>query len=225
MTAQIQSLIETPDTFELVRDKIALILVEEIANQQTLATAGGKDPDDWKIDVYTERSNAWEKWLNNTTQDIAPLCNIWYDNSNFDQSTGNVISRQKDTAIYNLDILAIGNSEDVPAGGHTAGDKDAAFAVQAAARLIRKIIMSGHYVYLDMQGQVWKRWLLSRTAFQPQFQGQQIQHVQGIRLPLQVEFNEFSPEYSGKILEEIGITIKRDLDGKILLQADYDYTA
>ena len=44
----IQALIDKQDSFEIVRDKIGLILASESASQQALATAAAKDPDLWR---------------------------------------------------------------------------------------------------------------------------------------------------------------------------------
>ena len=52
----IQTLINKTDSFELVRDKIAMILADEFASQQALAQAEAIDPAPWDISVYTERS-------------------------------------------------------------------------------------------------------------------------------------------------------------------------
>ena len=52
-----------------------------------LATAGGKDPADWKLRIFTERSNPWEEWLNiDADTDTSPVVNVWFDTSTFDQS-------------------------------------------------------------------------------------------------------------------------------------------
>ena len=59
----ISELIDKQDNFEIVRDQIAAILVNEVASQMALATAEAKDPEDWNLQIFTERSNPWEKWL------------------------------------------------------------------------------------------------------------------------------------------------------------------
>ena len=63
----IAELIDKQDNSEIVRDQIAAILATEVANQQALATADGKDPADYKLRIYTERSNPWEAFLNDQT--------------------------------------------------------------------------------------------------------------------------------------------------------------
>ena len=219
----INELIDKQDTFEIVRDQIAAILALEIANQQLLATAAAKDPADWKLRIFTERSNPWEQFLNDQ-DDASPLVNIWYDNSNFDQSSSNSIDRQKSDSVFNIDCYGYGKSADREAGGHNPGDREAAFEVQKALRLVRYILMAGEYLYLGLRGQVWTRWSQSITVFQPQLDGRQMQQIVGARIALRVGFNEFSPQVQTETLDLVSIDMKRAEDGEILVEADYDYT-
>jgi len=66
MAAQITELITPQGNFSLVRDKIAVILAEELAQQQSIAPGKGGSADNYKADVYTERFIPFEKFLNNT---------------------------------------------------------------------------------------------------------------------------------------------------------------
>lgn len=219
----IDSLIDKQDNFEIVRDQIAAILVAETASQQSLATAAAKDPDDWKLRVFTERSNPWEQFLNGPT-DKSPLVNIWYDNSSFDPKASNVMERQKADGVFNIDCYGYGESANLVAGGHTPGDQEAAFEVQKAIRLIRNILMAAEYTYLGLRGLVWSRWPQTVTVFQPQMDGRAIQQVVGARLAFNVSFNEFAPQITEETLEFLSIDVKRTEDGEIVLEADYDYT-
>jgi len=219
----IAELIDKQDTFEVIRDKIALILATETASQQALATASAKDPALWKLRVYTERANPWEAWLNSQT-DRSPIVNVWYDSSNFDPSAGNIVERQKAEAVVNIDCYGFGMSADNPVGGHTPGDEEAAFAVQRAVRLVRNILMAGEYTYLGLRGTVWQRWPQSVSIFQPMQGDQAVQQIVGARVALRVQFSEFSPQVSGDVLEYVSTEITRSADGEILINADYDYT-
>ena len=219
----IQTLINKRDNFEIIRDQIAAILVAEVANQMQLATNAALDPDDWKMRIFTERSNPWEQWLNNTT-DKSPLVNVWYDNSNFNQKSSNISERQNSVSIFNIDCYGCAESADNPSGGHFAGDESAALAVQKAIRLVRNILMASENTYLQLRGLVWQRWPQSIATFQPQIDGNQIQQVVGARVALQVSFNEFAPQYQAETLEFVAIDVKRAEDGEIVLEADYDYT-
>lgn len=225
----IESLIDKQDSFEIIRDQIAGILVSESSSQQALASAAGKDPDEWTIHVYTERSNPWENWLNAMTEpddetDTSPIVCVWFDNASFDKGSSNIMERQKAEAVINIDCYGLGLSADDPTGGHFAGDREANFEAQRAYRLVRNILMAANYTYLDLRGLVWSRWPQSATAFQPTLDGRTIQHVQAVRLALRVEFNEFAPQISGDTLEFVAIDVKRSADGLIYLEADYDYT-
>ena len=219
----IQNLIDKQDSFELIRDQIAAILATEVASQMDLASADGKDPDDWKMRIFAERSNPWEEWLNEQT-DKSPIVNVWYDNSNFDPGASNIVERQATEAIFNIDCYGYGVSEDVVAGGHKPGDKEAALTVQKALKLVRNILMAAEYTYLGLRGLVWQRWPQSINMFQPPIDGRQTQQVIGARIAFKVKFNEFSPQFDLNVLELVSINVLRKEDGEIVLEADYDYT-
>lgn len=219
----IAELIDKQDNFEVIRDKIASILAEEVASQMALASAEGKDPNDWKLRIYTERSNPWEQFLNEQV-DRSPLVNVWFDNSNYNPGQGSTVERQKTEGVFNIDCYGFGISSDEAAGGHKPGDREAAFEVHRALRLVRNILMAAQYTYLDLRGVVWQRWPQSITSFQPQLDGRQMQKLVGARLAFRVIFNEFSPQVPAETLELVSVDVNRNADGEIVAQADYNYT-
>lgn len=219
----IEGLIDKVDSFEQIRDQIAGILAAESVSQQALAVTAGKDPDDWKLRVYTERSNPWETWLNNS-DDRSPLVNVWYDSSVFDGTAGDVVSRQKTTGVYNIDCYGLGVAADEPGGGHKPGDRESAFEVARCLRLARNILMASDYTYLGLRGLVWQRWPESITSFQPEIDNRALQKITGARIAFRVVFNEFSPQAVPVDLDIVFVTIDRALDGQILVEAEYDYT-
>lgn len=218
----IQSLIDKQDTSEQIRDQIAAILAAEVVNQMTLATTAGKDPQDWKLRIFTERSNPWEQFLNGQA-DESPLVNVWYDSSFFDESKSNTVSEQMSETVYNIDIYGYGVSGDDGAG-HKAGDKEAALECQRAIRLVRNIIMASENTYLQARGLVWQRWPQSINSFQPQQGENSVEKIVAARFALRVRFTEFAPQYEGQPLELLTTTVKRAEDGSIYFTADYDYT-
>lgn len=238
MTALIKSLIDKFDNFEIIRDKIASILVIETANQMMLATDASKNPDDWKLKVYLERNNPWEQVINegvNNEADVTPIVNIWYEKCKFDASGSNSVERQKCEAIYNIDCYGFGISEDNPNGGHHPGDLKATLEVQRCVRLVRNILMSGAYTYLGSNRGanqiVWDRWINDIQIFQPQiFYGGERSHdidfvkTCGARISLKVTFSEFSPQVEVVPLEFISLEVKRLETGEVVINADYDYT-
>jgi hypothetical protein len=220
----ITSLIDRMDNSEVVRDQIAAILLTEQANQQALAQLAGKDPELWRLRIFSERSNPWEDFRTPDAEDYdeAPIVNVTFDNSAFDMGSSNIVERQKATGVFNVDCYASAVSADDPEGiGHEAGDEAAAKKAQRAARLVRSILMAGEYTYLGMRGVVWRRWTQSVTVFQPQAGGQSIEHVVAARVAFQVEFNEFSPQVEGPLLELVSAAASRASTGELLLRADY----
>jgi hypothetical protein len=228
VNAQITQLIDRPDNLERVRDQIGAILLVEQENQQALAREAGKDPELWRLRIFSERSNPWEVFRDQDSEeedeefDRAPVINVTFDSESFDKSTGNTVERQTALGTFNVDCYAQAIAKDDPEGlGHEAGDEAAAKEAHRAARLVRSILMAGAYTYLGMRGVVGRRWVQSITVFQPQAGGQSIEHVVAARVAFQVEFNEFSPQVEGQLLELVSASVRRADNGQLLFAADY----
>ncbi len=219
----IQTLIDKQDSFEIIRDQIAGILVLETASQQALAVLAGKDPVLYKFDVYMERSNPWEKFLDPEETDTTPIVNVWYDTSTFDPSASNTFERQKTEAIFNIDVYGTGQSTATD-NGHSSGDELASLEAQRMLRLVRNILMASINLNLQLKGLVWNRWPQSVKIFQPQAGERPVNHVVAGRLALSVTFNEFSPQYVHENLEYVAIQVRQSETGQVLIAAEYDYT-
>lgn len=217
------SLIDKRDTFEVVRDQIAAILKANAEEQATLATNAGKTPELHSFRVFTERANPFEEWLDDPDTPVLPIVNILYDQGSFDKGASDPIERQKASTTYHIDCYGYDVSRD-DGDGHSPGDRGAALVAQRCLRLVRNILMAAENTYLQLRGTVWSRWPQSIQAFQPALDGQQIQQVVALRLSFDVQFNEFSPQFSGDTLEQIAIDVHRAETGEIYLEADYDYT-
>jgi hypothetical protein len=220
----ITRLIDKRDTFEIVRDELAAILKTESASQALLATAASRDPRDWMLRVYLERTNPWSDFLDLPETEehpwfAPPIVNVWFDSTSFDGRASNVVERQKATAAYNVDCYGYAVSADDASGGHQAGDERAGIECQRAVRLVRNILMAGEYTYLGLRGVVWRRFIPSITAFQPSADGRPVQQVQAARLRVEVEFSEFSPQVEGEPLELVSTTVRRAETGEIFLTA------
>lgn len=227
MTPQITEQIEGRDGFELVRDQIAAILVLESEHQVSMAAAAvpPKEPEDWRLRVFTERSNPIEEFRSEQSEDAAakspPIVNVWFDSSEFDASSSNVVERQKCTGSFNVDVYAEGVAEDDGVDGHVPSDELAARNLHAAVRLVRRILMGGSYTYLGLRGLVWKRWLASVTSFQPQSDVVRVEKIIAARMVFQVDFNELSPQYVGQPFSELSISVKRKATGELYVDATY----
>lgn len=236
ITARITQLITGSDNLELVRDQIAAILVVESAQQQVLAENTDENPALWKLRVFLERSNPWEEFETADGQpasDRSPIVNISADLASFDQSTSNVVERQRCTATFNIDCYGYGISAKKSGGGHTPGDEASALEAQRAYRLVRRILMAGAYTYLGFTQQqfltagqkqvVLRRWPQSVNFVQPQIGDRPLAHVTAARFALQVDFNETSPQVEGQPLELLSLVLKKPGTNEVVLKADYSY--
>lgn len=228
MPAQIPALIDKQDTFEIIRDELAAILLTEVTRQVELASEAARNANGWRLRVFLERTNPWEEFQEPAAIDdqtpapfVAPIVNVSFDTETFDLSASNTVERQKATATYNIDCYGYGVAADDPSGGHRPGDAQAALACHRAVRLVRNILMSGPYTYLGLRGTVWRRSIQTITAFRPSADEQPVQQVAAARITVQVEFNEFAPQYQGEPLQLVSLTVKRAESGEIYLTANY----
>jgi hypothetical protein len=216
---------------EIVRDDLAAILKVESENQQRLALldAPQRNPDDWALDVFLERSDPWEMFPLGSSTDEAdpkpkppPIVNVWFDEDTFDRR-GNVVESQATTAIFHVDCYGYGRTRETDTG-HEAGDRLAVFEAMRAARLVRNILMSAAYTYLGRQGTIAGRWLKSRKLIQPGGENGAVDNVVAVRLTFEVSFKEEAPQFEGQPLELIASSVLRAGDGRVLLQANYPHT-
>lgn len=216
---EITQLIDKLDTFEIVRDKIALILVTEQAEQVQLATTAGKpDPSLWALKVYTERATPWDDY---TASDL--IVNVWFDTMTVDERSSNTVRDQTMRGTFNIDVIGFGTSKSNGAGGQVAGDELAALNAQRGMRLVRNIIMAGQYTYLGLRGIVGQRMPQSISAFQPQLNSNPTEHAVGTRLSLGVRYDEYSPQFEPAVLQELGVTLERAEDGQVFAELEYQY--
>lgn len=215
-------LIDKQDNFEIVGLQIAAILAQATIDQQALAVLAGKDPELWKFDVFSEKFNPFGDFQNNKSP--VPVVNVWYDTSNFNPANGDVVGRQKDDAVFNIDVYAAVAATDNPAGGHNPTDESTVLALHRIIRLVRNIIMHPDNTYLNLKGTVWRRWINSKEKFQPQIGDRPVENVIADRISLSASFNETPVIEDFVKLEVVGIKVKRAEDGKIILEADYDTT-
>ena len=226
MAALIDSLIDKQDNYEIIRDKIAQILADEIASQKALAVTAGKDPTLWDFTIYMERSNPFIL-ARNTAGGVtgeAEIANVWLDNINY--VDGNVVDRKQPSTTINIDCVSAKSSQDNPAGGITlSADERASLDAERIGRLVRNILMSDVYTYLALRGVVGRRWITRMQKFQADRDDQPMENVMGFRVSLEVSHLEFSPQSTPVDLELIVTEIKRDeITGEVLASVTVDTT-
>jgi hypothetical protein len=217
--SEITQLIDKLDTFEIVRNKIAVILVTESAAQVALAIAAGKpDPSLWALKVYTERASPWDDY-----EDGSVIINVWFDATSVDESASNTVRNQTMRGTFNIDVIGFGVSKPNGTGGHVPGDELAALNAQRGLRLARNILMASNYTYLGLRGVVGQRMPQSISSFQPQLNSNPTVHAVGTRLALGVRYEEYAPQYEPVILQELGVTITRAEDALVIVELEYQY--
>lgn len=219
----IDHLIDKQDGFEIVRDQIAAILKSEIENQKILAAQEGKtDLTPWDLRVFSERVDPWESFRED--KDTRPIVNVWFDNSTYPKNQGNVVDGKNALSVFNVDLLAVGSTSFGETEGQRPGDMVSAYNVHAAARLIRNILMASIYTYLGLRGFVGQRWLTSLTSFQPAAGSVPVEKITAVRLSLEVQHLEYSPQSTPVEIEGVLVDVYRSETGELYLQAEYDYT-
>jgi hypothetical protein len=204
------ALIDKQDSFEIVRDQIAGVLLAELANQQALAPGAGEDPLDYTLSVYVGTD------LNVAT---SPIVSIWIENSVRDDRSTTVDGlRQVFNVTYVLDIFARGVSSNVGAGGYLSADKDSRLRCQAATRLVRNILSAGPYRRLLVPEIVWAHPSFENLEFGPAplEEHEDDISVYNCRARFRVTMTEFSPELpANETLDLIRIDVS-DHGGVIL---------
>jgi len=175
----ITELIETPENVELVRDQIAGILSLELQNQLTIATDKGRqNAADYDIDVYVENSRPYDT----TGDEMVSLVNVVLQEITVPHPNPRM-GEQKEKAIFHIFCIANGNTT-----GASRDDKSATIRAWKIMRLVRRILMSEPYTYLDMRKIVTSRTFTKMEAGTPNVQSAQAFTV--IRAHLEVQFVE-----------------------------------
>jgi hypothetical protein len=221
MVAKILTLITKVDNIEVVRDQIAAAVLVESENQQLLATQQAIDARPWVLRVFTEASNPWEQFRaapdakkGEEPVDFSPIVNVWFDQAVTDRAASSQVNRKKVDGTFQIDCYGYGVSSS-SGDGQTAGDTSAALEAQRAARLVRNILESAHYVNLGLTKLVGDRVVQTIQSMQLPQGAQQAQHVVCVRLTLNASFNEFSPQYDGQPYEGATVTLTRDPSGLV----------
>lgn len=226
MTAQITELLSTPDGYETARDALATILAEEIASQQSLAGANAAD---YALDVYVERFAPIEKWVDEASD--TPVATVWLARYTSDDKRSTVNSN-RGRATYHIDVFAQARDANNPAGGHIAGDLLARQRLHRALRLIRQILMSGQYTYLDSARGA-AQYVFARSVREIEVHEARKRDersavwISTARMTLDVSLKVDQPQNLPVDWDGIDITQKRltgTPDGKVLAQLSIDET-
>ncbi|BAV81053.1 hypothetical protein [Vibrio phage CKB-S1] len=227
MPNEITVLIQNRDGFEIVRDMVAQILVDESARQMQLATDAGLNAEDWRLNVFRERSAPWDLIV--TNPEYSHAVNVWFDASNVDENSADVTNRQTFIANINIDIATVAEAVDTDGDGYEPADRAASLYADRILRLCRNILMSSTYTYLNLRQidapnvAVGKRWVRSMNKFQPQLDNKASEYVWGARLELSVRYSEYSPQYQAEALRTVDCVVNEADDGRVLAGSQFNF--
>jgi hypothetical protein len=224
MAAKITTLIDKQDTNEIVRDKIAVILATEIANQKSLALQAGKtDPNDFYFDTYIERSRPWQILSDECGAESGEmkhgLVNVVFDSDSFDNMGSANIKFQRAKGVFFIDCYAHINKSN-----NLAGDEATSKESDRIARFVRNILMFGDYMYLDLRGVVTRRYIQKREKLQPDIRQEASENVIVTRVILGVDYEEYTEQAIPEDLENVFGECELSDTGQVLFDVDYDYT-
>lgn len=226
----LQSLIDKRDNLVIVRDQIATILLLELQNQQQKALEAGRDPQDWKLRIFTERANCWGDFTSDDSGDHdagppaidpTPIVSVLAHKTKYDKARSLPVVEQTADAIYEIHIYGCGVAH-ASSGGHVTGERMATDEVLRAYALVRNILMSGHAANLAMPGIVGDHWPEDFEVMgQPSddLDKPKYERVAAGRLQLAVSFLEFAPQYVGQPLETLAVGVKRRETGELYFEA------
>lgn len=226
MGALIKTLIDKKDTFEIIRDEIAAILVLEVANQKALATAAKKDPALWDFNVFIERSNPWElrETSDGKPDGEPPLVNIFFDTDAMGSEANLYDPQIPYTGIFNIDCYGAKNTKEESQGVHSAGDELSARESQRIARIVRNILAGNEYQRLNIPEYVSHIKIRQRNSLQPNIQDRPAQNIMVTRIVLEIKYLEFNYETIPETLELVSNKCEITEDGLIYFTLDFDYT-
>jgi hypothetical protein len=173
--------------------------------------------------VFHSRVSPWTQFrAGEDPADVPPVVNIRLERQVFERARSTTVTQQGSTATFYLDCFGYGASKANSEGGHDNADEIAEAAALRCAALVRQILMSGQYIKLGMRGTVGDRWITDEQVFKPADENHAaVQHVMAVRLTLEVQFNEATPEATGAVMESIGFVFERRDSGEVIATADY----
>jgi hypothetical protein len=227
----LQALIDKTDNLVLVRDQIASILLLESENQQDKAREAGKDPQRWKLRVFTERANCWGDFSSNddgpddTSEpaiDPTPIVSVYVAKGKYDRASSLPVVEQTADTTFVIDVYGCGIAQ-TSSSGHDRAELLAADEVLRAYGLVRNILMAGPNANLQMMGVVGDHWIDEFEVLgQPNedLDKQKFERVAALRVLLSVSFLEFAPEYVGQPLDTLAVGVKRRETGELYFTAE-----
>lgn len=174
--------------FEIVLNKIALIIFEEIVNQEQIQNL------DSTSEVYIERQEPYDK-----SEDV--IINVSCSNANY---TGNKKDSQGNT-IYHIDVYCRSFNQEV------SGSYDSRLKLHRYVGMIRYILSSSKYHALDLPNGLIGGKYIDSISFDDNYGNQDGAYIRFARLIFSVRIQEYQNLWDSVPLLGNDTTVKIDL--------------
>ncbi len=226
-TPLITELIDKTDNLTVLRDRLAEVLIVELANQRALAVAASRDPAPWDLRIFTEARRPWEEWHAEQPPHV-PIVNLSIMSSDIDERRSASSIDTVHAGKIAIDGYAAGVPFEGPGGStHTPGGLAGALARDRAATLVRNILTAGANSELQLNGEkiLWGGVILSGyKTFSADEAHLPAPTVSGFQFIADLVYNETSSEEIGVPLNYIAIDLRRaPLTGELHMEVDFDY--
>jgi hypothetical protein len=219
-TSPLTDLIDlSANPIQLVIDKVSEILVNETANQQTLATDAGEDPEPYRFRVFADRFAPFD----NMREDRTPLVSIKESDDSKKLSISGNHGKQQKLLTLNVDCFGVGKAEQT-AEGHRPADLDASQDCRRLANLVNKILKADINENLQLDRKIVNSVnIVSEQYLEPDFDSRQLGPVVVKRITLQCNIMDLPEINNGVELQGILVDIERSDSGEIYASCEYDY--
>lgn len=210
---------------QVVMDRIAEILVYELANQRALAPSQGGNAEDYDIRVYTDRFSPLDQFR----EDKTPLVNIELSDDSTQTNVTATHGKQQESVTINLYVYAAGVSRDTPTG-HIPADYDASIKVKKTRNVINRILKADINSNLQFDTPAERSGVVNSVIIQsgqylmPDFDNRDFGPVVAMRISLTCNVIEDPMFNNGVPLDSIVIDIEKDDTGLVYTTLEYDYT-
>lgn len=215
-------LIPYSSNVQLVIDRIAEILVYELANQRVLAGANASDYD---IRVFTDRFNPLDQFSN----DNRSLVNIELSDESTQTNVTATHGKQQESVTINLYVYSVGVASETPTG-HIPADYDAAIKVKKTRNIINRILKADINANLQFDTHDERKNIVNSVKIVsgqyliPDFDNRDFGPTVAMRISLTCNIIEEPMINNGVPLESIVINIEKDDTGQVYAKLEYDYT-
>lgn len=228
MAAVIAHLVNrTLQAFE-IREKIATILEEEMANQRVLAVGLAENPIFWDARIYTQRRVPLAAFVDvpdNDSLNGRAIIHVEVASATEDSARPQTELTQGFTGDYTISCYGYGTAQNTTEG-HDPTDVVAATVAESTAALVYNLLRNAKLSILGMPGVVYQR-----TVNALMFSNPNIDHpepgiyIECIQLKVNVKYIEKVQENAGVPLQIVNLDVHKDVvDGQTLLTATISTT-